>query len=163
MTVTEINKDSASLTMTMVSDWNAPLDRVWELWADPRKLERWWGPPMYPATVSEHDLRAGGRVSYYMTSPEGEQYHGWWKVVAVDVANRLELIDGFADADGNPNPGLPVTETTVTFAETAPGTTRMVIESRFPSKAAMEQLIEMGMEEGLAAAMGQIDAILGIE
>ena len=49
-----------------------PIARVWALWADPRKLERWWGPPTFPATVLEHDLRPGGKVSYYMTSPEGE-------------------------------------------------------------------------------------------
>lgn len=57
-----------------------------QLWADPRKLERWWGPPTYPATVVEHDLRAGGKVAYLMTSPEGEQHHGWWKVLEVDEA-----------------------------------------------------------------------------
>ena len=38
--------------------------------------------------------------------------------------------------------------------------TRMVIESRFPSTEAMDQMVEMGMEEGMAAALGQIDAIL---
>ena len=160
VTVTEIKKDLDAFTMTVVNEWHAPLDRVWELWADPRKLERWWGPPMYPATVGEHELRAGGRVSYFMTSPEGEQHHGWWKVVAVEVAKRLELVDGFADADGTPDEQMPVTETIVTFAETSPGVTLMAIESRFPSKEAMEQLIAMGMEEGLAAAMGQIDALL---
>jgi hypothetical protein len=46
------------------------------------------------------------------------------------------------------------------FAELPGGATRMLIETRFPSLQAMDQLIEMGMEEGLAAAMGQIDGIL---
>ena len=102
MTVTDIHKDPTALTMTVASEWDAPIARVWQLWADPRKLERWWGPPTFPATVVEHDLRPGGKVSYFMTSPEGEQYHGWWKVVAVDEPHRLELEDGFADTDGQP-------------------------------------------------------------
>jgi len=51
MTVTSVDKDLDDLTLTLTADFDAPIERVWELWADPRKLERWWGPPEYPATV----------------------------------------------------------------------------------------------------------------
>src|SRR5689334_17515370 len=115
--------------MTIASEWDAPIALVWELWADPRKLERWWGPPTYPATVVEHDLRPGGKVAYFMTGPEGDEHHGWWTVVAVEEPHRLDLEDGFADSEGNHNDGLPITTFTVTFAELASGATRMVIES----------------------------------
>jgi uncharacterized protein YndB with AHSA1/START domain len=160
MTVTDVRKDPTALTMTVASEWDAPVARVWQLWADPRKLERWWGPPTFPATVLEHDLCAGGKVSYFMTGPEGEQHHGWWKVVAVEEPHRLEVEDGFADNEGKPNDEMPTIRFTVTFAELPSGATRMVIETRFPSREAMDQMIEMGMEEGLSAAMGQIDAVL---
>ena len=161
MTVTEVRRDSTALTMTVTSEWDAPIAHVWQLWADPRKLERWWGPPTYPATVVDHDLRPGGRVSYFMTSPEGDEHHGWWRVVSVEEPNRIEVEDGFADSEGNADDAMPTTQFTVNFAELSGGATRMVIESRFPSGEAMDQMIEMGMEEGLAAAMGQIDEILG--
>jgi uncharacterized protein YndB with AHSA1/START domain len=160
MTVTDVHKDPTALTMTLATEWDAPIARVWQLWADPRKLERWWGPPTFPATVVEHDLRPGGRVTYFMTGPEGEQHHGWWKIVTVDEPYRLTFQDGFADTDGNPDDSLPTTLGTVTLTELASGATRMLIETRFPSREAMEQMIEMGMEEGVTAAMGQIDAIL---
>ena len=61
MTVTDIHKDPTALIMTVVSEWDAPIARVWQLWADPRKLERWWGPPTYPATVVEHESRHAQR------------------------------------------------------------------------------------------------------
>ena len=64
MTVTAVRKDPEALTMTITAEFDAPVERVWELWADPRLLERWWGPPTYPATVIEHDLSPGGRVHY---------------------------------------------------------------------------------------------------
>ena len=41
---------SAELTLTITAEFNAPVTRVWELWENPRLLERWWGPPTYPAT-----------------------------------------------------------------------------------------------------------------
>ena len=56
MTVTSVHKDFDNLTLTVVADFDAPTERVWQLWADPRHLERWWGPPSHPATVEAHDL-----------------------------------------------------------------------------------------------------------
>ena len=79
MTVTAVRKDPAALTMTLDAEFEASPERVWQLWADPRQLERWWGPPTYPATVTSHDLRAGGRVEYHMTGPEGDQPRGYWE------------------------------------------------------------------------------------
>jgi len=117
------------------------------------------GPPTYPATVVDHDLTPGGKVSYFMTGPEGDEHHGWWRVVAVDAPHRLEFEDGFADDTGTPNPGLPVTVTRVSLSEQA-GRTQMAIETTFPSLEAMEQVISMGAEEGMKAALGQIDDLL---
>jgi hypothetical protein len=160
MPITDISKNLTLATMTVTGEWSAPLNSVWQLWADPRKLELWWGPPTYPATVVDHELHPQGKVSYFMTGPEGDQHHGWWTVLAVDAPHRLELVDGFADSDGNPNEELPETKLVVTFAELPSGETRMTMESQFPSTSAMEQVLAMGMEEGLAAAMSQIDSVL---
>jgi uncharacterized protein YndB with AHSA1/START domain len=159
MTSTSITKDPEALTMTITADLDATVERAWQLWADPRQLERWWGPPTYPASVVDHDLSTGGRVSYFMTGPKGDKHGGYWNIVAVDAPHRLEFHDGFARDDGTPNDAMPVSTITVTLTEGGTGT-RMVVETRFPSTAAMEQLLAMGMDEGMREAMSQIDAIL---
>ena len=79
MTVKDVKKDPATLTMVITAEFDAPVESVWQLWADPRQLERWWGPPTYPATVVDHDLVAGGTVNYVMTGPEGDKHGGWWR------------------------------------------------------------------------------------
>jgi uncharacterized protein YndB with AHSA1/START domain len=159
MTVTAVRKDPKALTMTLDAEFDASPTRVWQLWADPRQLERWWGPPTYPATVTAHDLRSGGRVEYHMTGPEGDQPRGYWEVVEAEAPHRLLIRDGFANADGTPNSDMPLNEIRVTISDAGSGQTRMSIESIFPDPAAMEQLLAMGMEQGLAQAVGQIDAI----
>ena len=159
MTVTAIDKDPTTLTMRITAEYDAPVERVWQLWSDPRLLERWWGPPTYPATVDEHDLTPGGRVAYHMTGPEGDQAGGWWKVLVVEPPHHLELEDGFADADGAPNPKMPSVHMRVDITA-VDARTRMSITTTFPSPEAMEQLVSMGMEEGMSQAVGQIDAIL---
>jgi uncharacterized protein YndB with AHSA1/START domain len=160
MTVTAVRKDPQAATMTLEAEFDASPERVWQLWADPRQLERWWGPPTYPATVTAHDLRPGGRVEYYMTGPEGDQPRGYWEVVEIDAPHRLVFRDGFANADGTPNTELPMTTARVAIEEIGDGHSRMSIESVYPSAEAMDQLLAMGMEEGLTQAVGQIDAIL---
>ncbi len=160
MTVTDIDRDLEACSLAVTSEFDAAPDAVWQLWADPRRLERWWGPPTYPATFVEHDMRPGGVATYYMTSPEGDRYGGWWKFLEVDAPRSILLEDGFADEHGTPNDELPVTTTRVEVVARDGGGTTMRIRSTFPSTEAMQQMIEMGMEEGLAAAMGQIDGIL---
>lgn len=160
MTVTDVRKDPETLTMTLDAEFEASPDRVWQLWADPRQLERWWGPPTYPATVTAHDLRSGGRVEYHMTGPGGDQSRGYWEIVEADAPHRLVFRDGFADADGRPNSDMPLNEVRVMINKVSDEQTRMSIESKFPDAAAMEQILAMGMEQGLREAVGQIDEIL---
>ncbi|MFI8190260.1 SRPBCC domain-containing protein [Streptomyces sp. NPDC085946] len=161
MTVTSLDKDVDNLTLTLIAEFSAPVERVWQLWADPRKLERWWGPPTYPATVEEHDLTPGGEVAYFMTSPEGEKYRGWWRITSVDPPTSLEFVDGFADQEGKPNPAMPTTTARVRLTEHEGGT-RMELRSVFDSREQMEQLADMGMAEGLREAVGQMDALLTV-
>jgi uncharacterized protein YndB with AHSA1/START domain len=160
MTVTAVRKDADKLTLTVDAEFDASAERVWQLWADPRQLERWWGPPTYPATFTKHDLAPGSRVEYHMTGPEGDQPKGYWDVLEAEPPHRLVVQDGFANDDGTPNDDFPPGEMRVTIEEADPGRTRMSIESLHPSREAMEQVLAMGMEEGLTEAVGQIDAIL---
>ena len=160
MTVPAVRKDAAALTLTLTAEFDASPDRVWQLWADPRQLERWWGPPTYPATFTAHDLAPGSRVEYYMTGPTGDKPHGYWDVVEADPPRRLVYVDGFAHEDGTPDDSFPRNEGRVTIEPVAAGRTRMSIQSIFPSAEAMEQVLAMGMEQGLTEAVGQIDAIL---
>jgi uncharacterized protein YndB with AHSA1/START domain len=160
MTVTAVHKDLDALTMTLHAEFDAPVERVWQLWADPRQLERWWGPPHYPATMTTHDLQPGGRVAYHMTGPEGEEYPGYWDVLEVDEPHGLLVQDGFAHDDGTPDGDRPTSRMRVTITDLGDGRTRMTIESVFHDLASMEEGLAMGMEQGITAAVGQVDAIL---
>jgi len=162
MPVTSVEKDPGAMTMTVTAQFGAPVARVWQMWEDPRLLERWWGPPEYPATVVEHDLAPGGLVTYFMTGPQGDRHHGWWRIRGAGAPNDLEFEDGFADDSGTPNPDLPVSDVRVRLADQAGGGTVMTIETTFPSLEAMEQMVAMGMEEGITAAVGQIDGLLRV-
>jgi uncharacterized protein YndB with AHSA1/START domain len=155
MTVTSVRKDPEARSLTITAEFDASADRVWQLWADPRQLERWWGPPTHPLTVVEHDLSLDGTVSYFVTGPEGDRISGWWRIVAVDAPHRLEFELG--------GPDVPTMTTHVSIDARTGGGTRMTVNTSFPSSEAMTQVISIGFDEGLSTAVGQIDDVLRAE
>jgi uncharacterized protein YndB with AHSA1/START domain len=163
MTVTAVRKDPQRLTLTIEAEFDASVERVWQLWADPRQLERWWGPPTYPATFTKHDLAAGSRIEYHMTGPAGDQPHGYWDVLEVEPLRRIVLRGGCSYADGTLTTEVPISTIRVGIEEVAQGRTRMSIENVFPSTEAMERVLTMGTQEGQSHAVSQIDAVLAEE
>ena len=159
MTVISTTKDPDALTLTLVAQFDASPDRVWEVWEDPRKLERWWGPPTFPATFTRHEFSVGGESRYFMTGPAGEIPRGWWRIDAIDKPHRLEFANGLAGEDGEPMPGVKPASGHVTFVD-ADGGTRMTTVTRFADVEQMHKMLAMGMEEGMTLAMGQIDNLL---
>jgi len=152
-------KDPEGLTMTVTAEFAVSVRRLWDAYADARTLERFWGPPTWPATFVRHDMTVGGRSHYTMHGPDGAASSGYWEFLAVDAPRSFEVRDGFASADGTPNTELPSMRMVFTFEATATGS-RVITTTYFPSAEALQQLLDMGMEEGLRQAMGQMDAVL---
>ena len=159
MPVTDVQHDLDKLTLTITADFAAPVQRIWQVYADPRQLEKVWGPPTYPATVVDHDLKPGGRMTYYMTGPEGDKHAGYWQITGVDEPRSISFVDGFADLDFNPNPDMPVSTNVYTFAE-HDGGTRAVFVSSYESAEALQQVLDMGIVEGASLAINQIDDLI---
>ncbi|MDN6124437.1 MAG: SRPBCC domain-containing protein [Brevibacterium sp.] len=162
MPVIETSHNEQDLTLTMVAEFAAPPERVWEVYADPRQLEKVWGPPTYPATVVDHSLVPGGRVTYYMTSPEGEKFHGLWEVSEVEAPSRFVFRDYFAAADFNADESMPGSSSVYTFRGVEGGT-QVTYESTFDSLEGLKTVLDMGMVEGATSAMSQIDDLLAEE
>lgn len=159
MPVIDVDTDTENLTMTLTAEFAAPIERVWHAYSDPRQLERFWGPPSWPATFLTWDHTIGGRADYAMHGPRGEIARGYWEFLEIQQPTRFVVLDGFSDEDGNPNGDLPAMRMEFTF-EADGDRTRMVSTSHFDSLEGLEQVIAMGAIEGTRMAMSQIDAVL---
>lgn len=159
MPITSVEKDLDQLTITIVADFAAPRTRLWDAYADPRQIERFWGPPSYPATFLRHDAAAGGRSVYKMTGREGDEHYGCWEWTDVNAPDSFDVIDWFADETGAPNTDLPSMRISFAFDETDDGS-RLTTVSRFDSLEQLQQLLDMQMLEGTKEAMSQIDGVL---
>jgi uncharacterized protein YndB with AHSA1/START domain len=159
MTVISTEKDTEALHFRLVAEFDAGVDRVWQIWSDAKQLQRWWGPPTWPATFETYEFHEGGRAAYYMTGPEGERARGWWRITDIEAPTRLAFVDGFADENGDPVPDLGETTATITLEDLG-GRTRMTMTTAFQSVEQLDRMVEMGMEEGIREALGQVDTLL---
>ena len=159
MTVIGFEKDFENLSLILLADFDAPIERVWDLWADPRQLERWWGPPTHPSTVEQHDLTVGGEVTYFMTDQDGEKSRGRWHVKAVNPPSSLEFTDSFADQAGSTSPGTPLTEVQVRLTERDDGT-RMELRFLFESPEHWELLERWSAFSVFPQSVSQMDVLL---
>ena len=159
MPVTSVTKDPDALTMTVVADFPAPVERLWDAYLDPRQLERFWGPPTYPAQFTRHDAAPGGLSHYAMTGPEGDVSRGYWEWLSIDPRRSFEVLDGFALETGDPNREMPAMRMSFSFEPTDDGS-RVTTTTYFNTTDELAQLLGMGMEEGMRAAMSQMDEVL---
>ncbi len=160
MTVRSVEKNAEAMTMVITAEFTASIANVWQLWADPRLLERWWGPPGFPATFEQHDLTPGGTITYFMSGPDsGDRFDGTWNVVEVNAPTRLVVEDAMIDDDGTAIDGNSLTRMEIDIE--APGdTTRMILTMHFDSLEGMEQEIATGFDDGMKLCLAQIDALL---
>lgn len=167
MPITSVTKDPENLTMTVVADFPVPLRRLWDAYIDPRQLERFWGPPTYPATFTRHDAFPGGLSNYSMRGPDGDSHGGYWEWIDVKAPEgpdgesvaAFEVKDGFTAEDGSPDAGMPDMRMVFQFSATDTGS-RVTTTTHFNSADQLAQLLEMGVEEGMREAMGQMDDVL---
>lgn len=159
MPITSVTSDASALTMTVIADYTVPVERLWDAYSDPRQLERFWGPVQWPATFTRHDMAVGGMSNYYMTGPDGTKAGGWFRFLAVEPLKKIEVEDGFTNPDGTPNTAMPTMRMVFNFSSTKSGS-RFESTTYFTSVESMEELVKMGMVEGMKSAMGQIDAVL---
>ena len=161
MPVTDVRHDLDALTLTIDAEFAAPVERVFGVYADPRQLERVWGPPGFPATFVDHEMAPGGRMNYYLTSPDGEKYYGYWDITVVEAPTRFTFNDGFAlDETFTANTELPESRSVYSFAAGADGGTRANFVATYASAEALQKVLDMGVVEGATASVNQVDGLL---
>lgn len=156
---TEVNKDLANKKITVVREFDAPLEQVWHSWTDSKILDLWWAPKPWKAETKTMDFREGGFWLYSMVGPEGERQWCRADYQKIIPNKSFNYIDAFCDENGKKNDEFPNMQWKVGFKETDTGTT-VNIEINFSSIATLEKILEMGFEQGFTMALGNLDELL---
>jgi uncharacterized protein YndB with AHSA1/START domain len=156
---TIFNKDVANKRITVVRNFDAPVEEVWKAWTESNLLDQWWAPKPWKAETSSMDFREGGAWLYAMVGPNGEKHHARVDYKKIEANQSFTAQDAFTDESGKVSGEMPSMTWYTTFHKSGDGT-RVEVQISFPSEDAMNKILEMGFKEGFEAALGNLDALL---
>jgi uncharacterized protein YndB with AHSA1/START domain len=127
-------------TITITRIFDAPLERVWDVWTNPEHLKKWWGPKDFTAPHVKTDLKKGGKYLYAMHGPAGSEFDKdmWSGGTYEEVVPMKKIVatDYFTDEKGNKmfpaEYGMPgdwpdEMRVTVTFEDVGNGKTKLTL------------------------------------
>lgn len=156
---TQFTRDLPNKKMTVVREFAAPVDQVWEAWTTPELLEQWWAPLPFKAITVSMKFKEGGRWFYYMQGPQGEKHYCCLNYKKIQAGKAFTGTDAFTDEKGNVNPDFPSMEWETRFLPSAAGT-RVEVFIQFASEADLLKIAEMGFQEGFSMAHENLDRLL---
>jgi uncharacterized protein YndB with AHSA1/START domain len=147
---------SSAWELAITRSFDAPRGEVFQAWADPARIVRWWGPRGFRIPSCRMDVREGGAWRVCMRSPEGTDH--WVQGVFREVAepDRLAFTWAWEDEQGKPGHETVVK---VDFTERH-GRTRMIVQQgTFESQNARER-----HEEGWSSCFDRLeDHLRGVD
>lgn len=157
MQETTFSIDRNVLTVTRTFDAN--IDLVWRGWTEAALLDQWWAPKPWQSKTKRMEFQEGGQRLYSMCGPEGQEHWGLTTYEAISHHDNFAGNDAFCDREGKVNPDFPVAYFRNQFSEDS-GKTNVTVVTEYASEAHLQQVIEMGMKEGLRMAYDNLDQVL---
>lgn len=152
-----VNKEKN--TMTITREFAARRQLVWDCHTRSELLDQWFAPKPLTTKTKSMDFQEGGHWLYVMVDPSGPEYWGRMDYKKIRPIDNYTALDGFCNATGALNPDLPRAEWDVTFTEQG-GHTLVHTVVTYPSPEAIQQVIDMGMKEGMTSTMERLDELL---
>ena len=156
------SKDTASKKLTVVKEFDAPLNLVWTAWTQAEILDLWWAPKPYKTETKTMNFREGGTWLYAMIGPQGDTH--WCRVDYKKIEPLKAIIKDcrFCDAEGNIKLDPPAMIWNESFSQTGSTTTVRVVLS-FATEADLEMIIKMGFQGGFTMGLGNLDEYLSTQ
>ena len=152
-----VDKDAKKLRIER--EFAAPISNVWAAWTESRLLDQWWAPKPWKTETKSMDFRPGGSWVYAMVGPEGEKHWCRNDYKSITALKSFSGRDAFCDEEGNITTSLPQSLWANEFSETEDSTI-VNIEVSYNELSDLEKILDMGMQQGLTAALENLDDLL---
>jgi uncharacterized protein YndB with AHSA1/START domain len=89
---------SGQETFVINRSFDVPLERMFEMWTDPRHFSQWLPPTGFRMEFRRADIRPGGSTFYFMTNDNGVDMYGRAEYLEIEKPHRLVYTQQFCDA-----------------------------------------------------------------
>lgn len=153
------NQDGDSASVYVMKIYNADVSKVWDYFTKSELLDLWWAPKPWKCETRSQEFKNGGTWLYSMVGPYGERHYAQVEYGEITQHRSFDGTDSFCDENGNANPDFPEAKWLFGFTGVEEGT-KVTINIHFASEQAMNQILEMGFEQGFKAGLDQLEEIL---
>ncbi len=153
------NQDADSASVYVMKIYNADASKVWDYFTKSELLDLWWAPKPWKCETKSQEFKKGGTWLYSMVGPEGERHYAQVKYGEITEHRSFDGTDSFCDENGTANPDFPEAKWLFGFTGVEEGT-KVTVNIHFASEKAMNQILEMGFEQGFKAGLDQLEEIL---
>ena len=99
MAASNVADEVASKEIVIERVFDAPRERVFDVFTQPEHLQKWWGPKMFSVPISEFEARPGGKIFLGQRGPDGAMHYNAGVVREIERPSRLVFAIHFADAE----------------------------------------------------------------
>jgi uncharacterized protein YndB with AHSA1/START domain len=151
--------DKKNNTLTVRREFLANRQLVWDCYTKSELLNQWFAPKPLTTKTKSMDFREGGHWHYAMIEPNGTEYWGWTDYIKINPIDYYTSSDAFSNENGDINNDLPRAEWVVTFTDKGENALVETVVT-YKSLSDLEQVIQMGMEQGMMATLEKLDELL---
>ncbi|MEQ9221343.1 MAG: SRPBCC domain-containing protein [Cyclobacteriaceae bacterium] len=151
--------DKEMNTITVKREFAANRQLIWDCYTKSEMLDQWFAPEPFATKTKSMDFSEGGHWHYAMVDPEDKEYWGWTEYTKIKAIDYYKTLDAFSDSEGNLNSDLPQAEWHIEFSDKGKNTL-VVTTVQYDSLEALDQVINMGMKDGLTSTLERLDKLL---
>ena len=153
----EFNVNKETKTVSIVKEFDAPRDMVWDAYTKPELLDQWWAPKPFASRTKVMEFREGGRRFYAMVGPDGAERWAVQEYKSITPKTNFKFFNAFADE--NENRQLPGSDWDFNFSEEN-GRTKVSVSIYNESLERLERMVATGFTEGTAAQLKNLEDLL---
>ena len=159
-TTTQQNETDIVITR----EFSAPRQTVWDVWTQPKHIEKWFGPKGFDTRVETLDFKVGGRSKYVMVGPDGTEYpaNGTFKeIVPIEkIVSTDEFGEEYQEAAAEKNLDLPKGMILTALFDDLGQSTKLTLITSHPTLEEKNKHEAMGVVDGWNSSLDKMDEYL---
>lgn len=162
MTATSTQQKDTDIVITR--EFAAPRQLVWDVFTQPKHIEKWFGPKGFDTRVDKLEFKVGGRAVYVMIGPDGVEYpsSGTYKEITPieKIVTTDEFGEGFDEIEAMKEIDLPQGMITTYLFDDLGERTKLTLITSHPTIEDKKKHEAMGVVDGWNSSLDKAEEYL---
>lgn len=148
--------------IVITREFAAPRQLVWDVWTQPKHIEKWFGPKEWNTRVESLDFRVGGRSTYVMAGPDGIEHRFGGEFKEIVPIEKIVSTDEWGEGIEESMKGVDLPQGMIVTAlfDDLGQRTKLTLITSHPTLEEKKKHEEMGVVDGWNSSFEKMDEYL---